>query len=119
MKSLAEAADKAEVLGRLRAVRPDHARRWGRMTAHQMVCHLSDSFLCMMGRRPMSPATSLFQRTVVKWVALYAPLPWPPGIQTRPEIDQCLGGGTRPAGFADDVAQLAGLVEVFTAPSRD
>jgi uncharacterized protein DUF1569 len=120
VKSLVEAADKAEILGRLRAVGPDSPRRWGRMSAHQMVCHLNDTFLCVMGRKPVSHATGVFQRTVVKWVALYAPLRWPPGrIRTRPEIDQCLGDGTKPSEFATDMAQLQGLVESFTAPSRD
>jgi Protein of unknown function (DUF1569) len=118
VKSLAAPADKAEILRRLRALGPETPRRWGRMSAHQMVCHLSDAFLCTMGRKPVSPATSVFHRTVVKWVALYVPLRWPPGIATRPEIDQCIGG-TRPGDFADDVARVEGLVELFTAPSRE
>ena len=117
MKSLARPVDKAEVLRRLRALSPESRRRWGRMSAHQMVCHLSDSFLCVMGRKPVSHATSAFQRTFVKWLALYVPLPWLPGIRTRPEIDQYVGG-TKPAEFAADVAQLEALVGMVTEPSR-
>lgn len=41
MKTLARERDKAEIVRRLRVVGPESARRWGRMTAHQMVCHLS------------------------------------------------------------------------------
>ena len=59
---------------RLREVRPHSVRRWGRMSAHQMVCHLSDSFLMVTGQKPVSHATSLLHRTVVKWIALYLPL---------------------------------------------
>lgn len=117
MKSLARPRDKAEILRRLRTVRPECARRWGRMSAHQMVCHLSDAFRMVMGEKPVSHATGRLQRTIVKWVALYAPLPWPAGIRTRPEIDQ-ERGGTGPADFAADVAQLEALVELFTAQPR-
>jgi hypothetical protein len=110
VKTLARARDKEEILRRLAAVRPDSARRWGRMTAPQMVCHLSDAFLAVIGERPMSPAQSLLGRTLVKWIALYAPMRWPPGIRTRPEIDQ-LTGGTPPAEFAADLARLREVVD--------
>jgi hypothetical protein len=116
VKTLARARDKAEILGRLRTVRPDSRRRWGRMTPHEMICHLNDSFLAVLGRRSVSMATGPLQRTLVKWLALYAPLPWPPGVATRPEIDQKIGG-TPPGEFTADVAQLAALVElVATKP---
>ena len=35
-------ASSDEKLERVKALRPHTARRWGRMTAHQMVCHLVD-----------------------------------------------------------------------------
>ena len=88
------------------------------MSAPQAVCHLSDAFRAVMGRKPISPATGPLQRTIVKWIALYAPLPWPGGrILTRPEIDQ-ESGGTKPVDFAADVAELGALIEVFTATTR-
>ena len=118
MRTLARPRDKDEIRRRLRHVRPESAGRWGRMSAHQMVCHLSDSFRMAMGRKPVSPAASLLQRTIVKWTALYLPLRWPGGIPTRPEIDQCAGGGTRPTEFTADVAELEALLELFTAPAR-
>jgi hypothetical protein len=113
MKSLSRPADKAELLGRLRALGPDSQRRWGRMTPHQMVCHLADAFLMDTDRKPVSHASGLRQRTLMKWLALYAPLPWPAGIQTRPEVDQ-ERGGTKPTTFAADVASLEALVEIVT-----
>jgi hypothetical protein len=113
MKSLSRPADKAELLGRLRALGPDSQRRWGRMTAHQMVCHLADALLMDTDRKPVSHASGLRQRTLMKWLALYAPLAWPAGIQTRPEVDQ-ERGGTKPTTFAADVASLEALVEIVT-----
>ena len=65
----------------------------------------------------MSHSTSLLQRTIVKWIALYVPLAWPAGIPTRPEIDQELGG-TKPVDFAQDVAQLEALLEYITTQPR-
>jgi len=113
MKTLAHSQDKNEILRRLETLRPDSPRRWGRMTAHQMICHLNDSFLGVTGRRDISPATSLLQRTLIKWIALYAPFRWPAGVPTRPEVDQ-EAGGTPPSNFAADMAQLRSLVELVT-----
>src|ERR671913_2128426 len=113
MRTLARERDTAEILRRLRALRPDSERRWGRMSAHQMVCHLADAMGMGMGRKRVSPATSLLHRTVLKWIVLYAPVRWPPGIVTRPEIDQQISG-TPPVEFAADVAELEALVDVVT-----
>jgi hypothetical protein len=117
MKTLARPEDKAEILRRLKTVRPESARRFGKMSAHQAVCHLSDSFLAAMGRRPVSDASNPLTTTVVKWIALYAPVRWSPGHRTRPEIDQQVGG-TKPAEFATDVAALEALVEQVAARPR-
>jgi hypothetical protein len=118
MKTLARAEDKAEILRRLKAVSPDSARQFGRMSAPQMICHLSDSFRAVMGRMPVSDASNPFSRTVVKWIALRAPVRWPPGHKTRPELDQVAGSGTAPGSFDHDVADLEALVEEVTARSR-
>jgi hypothetical protein len=114
MTTLEQADVVASILHRLRQLRPDSRARWGRMNAHQMVCHLSDAVRVPLGERSASPATGLAQRTLVKWIALYLPLHWPAGIQTRPEIDQeC--GGTKPAEFARDIAQFEALFQAFLA----
>jgi hypothetical protein len=114
MKTLAHPVDEAEILERLEALRPESARRWGRMSARQMVCHLADSFRFAVGQRPVRARPGLFGRTVVKWVALYVPLPWPPGIATSPEVDAEVEG-TRPADYASDVAELRALLGRFVA----
>ena len=114
MKTLARQQDKEEIVRRLKSVRPDSTRKWGRMSPHQMICHLNDTFLAVTGQKPVSSVAHPLQRTVVKWFALYVPMRWPPGIPTRPEIDQEIGG-TKPAEFAADVAQLESLIELVTA----
>jgi hypothetical protein len=87
------------------------------MSAHQMVCHLADGFRIAIGAKPVSPATGFLQRTIVKWFALYAPVPWPAGLPTRPETDQ-ERAGTLPIDFAADVARVEALLDLFTAPTR-
>jgi hypothetical protein len=114
VKTLARPDSRVEILRRLRTVRDDAPRRWGRMSAHQMICHLNDSFLAVTGRRKVSHATGPLQRTVIKWLALYVPVHWPPGVPTRPEIDQELEG-TRPTEFAKDVAELELLIGIVTS----
>jgi hypothetical protein len=109
MKTLAREQDKAEILRRLAVLRRDTAGRWGRMSAHQMVCHLSDGCRLLTGDRTTRPAASPLPRPVMKWIALYLPMRWPAGILTTPELDQDVGG-TRPAVDAD-VAELGRLLE--------
>ena len=118
MKTLARDRCRAEILQRLRTVRPDSVRLWGRMSAHQMVCHLSDACRMALGQKRVSPATGPLPQVVVKWTALYLPLRWPAEIVTRPEIDQ-QSEGTCPADFASDVAQLEVFLERVATHSRE
>ena len=118
MKTLRNINDRKEILERLSRVRIDSARKWGKMSAHQMVCHLCDSFRGPMGQKEMSPMPGMIGRGVVKWIALYAPLPWAHGFKTRPEMDQEIGG-TRPTDFATDVQELRRLLEQFTGEPRE
>jgi hypothetical protein len=109
VKTLARARDRKELVQRLRTVTPGSAARWGRMSAHQMICHLADALRMASGEKAVSAASGPLQRTLVKWLALYAPVRWPAGIPTRPEVDQTIGG-TRPLEFARDVAQVETLL---------
>jgi len=68
-----------------------------------------------MGEKPVADASSLSQRTVVKWMALYLPVRWPTGVLvTRPEIEQA-SGGTCPGDFGRDVADLVDAMERFSS----
>ena len=116
MRTLLRESDRLELVERLRRVQPHSERRWGRMSAHQMVCHLSDSFRMATGEKAVSPVGGPFQRTVRKVLALYLPVPWPPGILTRPEIDQEVSG-TGPSVFAVDLAESIALLEFVAASS--
>ena len=112
MRTLARPRDRAEILRRLKQLRPDSVGRWGRMSAHQMVCHLNDSCGMATGERPVSRAGRFHERTILKWLALYVPVRWPPGFPTVPEIDQH-AGGTRPGEFAADVSRQEMLLTLI------
>lgn len=118
MKSLLNNLDKRELLRRLRLVRPDSARRWGKMTAAQMVCHLNDSFKAATGEKSVSPVNNIFGPNLIKWVALYLPIRWPHGVPTRPEMNQEIGG-TKPTDFEADVRELEELVDRLTRADKD
>jgi uncharacterized protein DUF1569 len=117
MVHLGEPQIQQRIFQRIAALRPESAPRWGKMSAHQMLCHLSDSFRVTLGTKPVSNATGIPQRTVVKWLALYLPAPWPKGLPTRPEVEQG-AGGTPPADFQRDRAGLIELIEHFVEPRR-
>lgn len=118
MKTLARERDTTEIIRRLGSLRPDSPRQWGRMSAHQMVCHLSDGYRLLIGDRRTQLVSTPLPRFVMRWLALYAPLRWPAGILTTPELDQDTGG-TRPVEFAADVADLEALIEKVANDRRD
>ena len=113
MKTLALERDVDELLRRIEQVRPDSQRKWGRMSAHQMICHLTDAFRMATGDKAVTGSPTLRDRTLIKWIALHLPLAWPEGtIRTVPEVDQEVGG-TAPTEFARDVAELQTRLRSF------
>ena len=118
-KTLADPAAKAEIVERLGRLTPDTARRWGKMTAHQMACHLNDSHLVAFGEMKPASRSNFLTRTISKLGALHAPFEWPKGVATVPELDQAAGAGTPPAVFEADVATLRQVIDRFTAAKRD
>ena len=112
MKTLLDVRVRKELAERLGKLRPDAQPSWGRMSAHQMVCHLSDSMRAALGEKYISRSTSLFKRVILKRLALWAPLPWPHGFKTRPEMDQ-QQGGTPPVEFASDLEEFRTLLGRF------
>ena len=115
MRTLQQADVRAAVDARLSRLTPDRERRWGRMTAPQMVCHLTDAFRGVMGERSGPSAAKkapLLGRTLAKWAALYLPMPWPHGLPTAAAAD-AERGGTPPAAFPDDMRTLREATDRF------
>jgi hypothetical protein len=115
-KTIADPIERAAILSRVRKLTPESRRQWGRMTPHQAVCHMSDSFRSIMGTHPTTSVSTVLSRSVIKWIALEAPMQWPHGVKTRPEVDQEIGG-TKPVEFGADVRALEALIAQFAARS--
>lgn len=114
MIQLADTETRSAMVQRLARLTADHAALWGQMNAHQAVCHLCDSFRLPLGRKAASDASGFVQRTLIKWIALRAPMAWPKGVDTRPEMKQGVGG-TPPGDFVRDRGELVTLIEEFAA----
>jgi hypothetical protein len=112
MRSLDSIAERQTIEKRISALAASDQRVWGKMSAHQMVCHLCDSYRLALGEKSATPATGFIQRTAMKWIALRAPMKWPHGIATRPEVEQGVGG-TPPVEFERDRNELIALFTRF------
>jgi hypothetical protein len=66
MKTLLNDRDRSDVLRRLSQVSSESQRSWGSMSAHQMICHLGDSFRAALGEKQISSSSTLFKRTLYK-----------------------------------------------------
>jgi hypothetical protein len=60
-------------------------RRWEKMSARQMVCHLADGFRLYMSLKTARPVAVPYPRIFLKWAALWAPIPWPKGYKRTAE----------------------------------
>lgn len=115
MRTLTDPGAIESLVARLGKLHDKRPRAWGRMTPHEMLCHLGDSFAGVLGERPISPADTWVNRTIVKYIALHTTVAWPKGSPTRPEVDQTIGG-TKPSTFDRDRDRVVTLLRRFAQP---
>lgn len=109
MKTVADVRVLRSLTARLSALTPEHGRRWGTLTAHEMLCHLGDSAEMVLRVRPRDTVIRHRQRSLIKLVALWSPMRWPHGYRTNPQMNPKVAG-TRPTEFARDLGRaIAGL----------
>ncbi len=116
MRTLADDRVMADLIARLERLGPEAERRWGTLTAPEMLCHLADVSRSILGG-PKSGTATHKPRRVMKWLALYSPIPWPKArIRTPAEVDPH-AKGTRPVEFERDRAGAISAVRALaTAP---
>lgn len=86
MPSLADAPARAALLARLARLSPDATPAWGRMTAPQVLAHLTDALRMAVGELSCTPKHVPVARAFpVKHLLLYV-LPIPKGVPTAPEL---------------------------------
>src|SRR5688572_11779548 len=113
MKSIWNAADRRRLHDRLGALRPDTKRRWGTMTAPQMLAHLADALRMAIGDLPCQPKKVPLRYPPLKQLIVYW-LPWPEGAPTAPELISRI-----PASWTVEVADLASLLERMSRHPRE
>ena len=77
---LHDAHDKAEILRRLKALRADAERRWGKMSVAQMLWHVNEAMEGALGRIQAEPMRVPLPRPLLKFLVLNAP--WGKGAPT-------------------------------------
>lgn len=81
---LHDAACLDGVKNRLRTLRPDATRQWGKMTVDQMLWHVNQGFENALGRYPVRKINIPMPSPLVKWIVFN--LPWRRGkTPTAPE----------------------------------
>ena len=113
-RTIFDATARRQLTDRLEQLRPDSARRWGKMTPDQMLCHLDDSLRCATGVTPTKPRKTILTNRALRWVVIHL-LPWPKG-RTK-TVKEMLT--TKPSEFNDDRRRLIGMLEKAAARSAN
>lgn len=99
-------------LPRIQSLTIDTPAKWGKMNAHEMICHCTDQVRAALGEKESKDISTFFSRTVIKALAL-GPVPIPRGkAKTAPEFDQKIGG-TAPREFEADRQVLLDYLHQF------
>lgn len=105
---------REEMLSRLRGLTPETRPRWGRMSAPQMVAHLSDQMRHCLGEVPVAAYPGPLRWALVRKASIYW-LPWPRGRIRGPSEAFV----TAPGDWQADLDGLIELVERFGRRRRD
>ncbi len=97
---------------RVSTLRPDAARRWGKMSVDQMLWHCNqamDQALSIGQPEPFTPAP--LPRGIIKFMVFN--MPWPKGAPTSPSIN----AGTQRFDFDSERARCLRMIDQLTAKS--
>ncbi len=117
MKTLANRGDLDEVIARLRRLRPDSPRQWGKMSAGEMVCHCIDAFHVSLGETKVGRVSKPLATTLLKWFVLYAPIHWPKNVPTGKKPGAPLRG-VQPTDLKSDIAGLENTTYRFVLAKK-
>ena len=97
-RTIFDKPDLDRLLHRLDRLTPDARPQWGRMTAHRMLCHLSDSVAVCLGEIPAEFRRGHLANPVARWLLAYV-IPFPKAkAETAPEMLQ-----TQPSDWQADL----------------
>ena len=87
MPKLHDAGYRSAIQARIRQLRPDSQRRWGKMSVGQMLWHVNEAMEAALGRVQLPPTKAPLPRPLMKFIVIN--IPWPKGAPTLPTM----GGG--------------------------
>ncbi|HKY20952.1 MAG TPA: DUF1569 domain-containing protein [Vicinamibacterales bacterium] len=82
MRALHDAGYKTELERRLRSLRADSQRRWGKMSVGQMLWHVNEAMASALGHVQLPPAKSPLPGPLMRFIVIK--IPWPKGAPTLP-----------------------------------
>jgi len=112
MATLHDEAYRSQIISRLRRLRRDLPRRWGRMSADQMLWHVNGGLSMALGQMHVPPQKLPVPRAIMRLAALN--LPWPKGWPTMPMF---VASGSYD--FESERARCFQLIEQMSAKSLD
>lgn len=84
MRTLLNPSCSNEILARLSSISVHDRPKWGTMSAHQMITHLSRQLKCAMGLVKDKPVHTIWRFWPLNKLVIYI-LPWPHGLPTAKE----------------------------------
>jgi DinB family protein len=112
MPTLHDEANRSQIINRLRSLRLDSPRRWGRMSADQMLWHVNGGLSMALGQMNIPPQKTPLPRPIMRLLALS--LPWPKGWPTMPMF---VASGSYD--FDAERARCVQLIEQMSAKALD
>jgi DinB family protein len=112
-QSLWDRQTRRKLQSRLATLTPQTRRRWGKMSAPEMVTHLADSLRMAIGELPCAPTTTPLRYFPIKQFVVYW-APWPKGAPTAPELIARV-----PASWTTEITGLTALVDRVAARGPD
>lgn len=107
-KTVRDDLTRDTIASRIRNLKPDSPRQWGRMTAPQMIAHLSDQMRHTLGDVPVKSRPGPLRWPPIRFALIYL-VPWPQGrVQGPPEAFV-----TPPGSWEADIAGLLGMLQRF------
>ena len=114
MKSMWDTAAQREVHDRLTTLSADRRAHWGKMSAQQMVCHLSESLKMALGELKVAPKKLPIRYPPLKQLIIYV-APFPKNAPTAPELVIT----TTANAWTRDVENLQALMDRFAARGNE
>jgi|ERR1043165_104821 hypothetical protein len=113
-KNLLQPEVRKEIADRIRLLRPNIQRQWGKMNVNQMLLHNYNGMHIAYGDFKVTPnPTSWFQKKFLRYFILHTDFPTPKEkAETFPEMNM-VQLGINPGNFTELQKQLAEAVENF------